>query len=405
MSSMIKKSLFNNSQIVSVRLEELERENIRLKIKNKSLEKRLAEVTFLHDVLTDLIKTGDFQGTTEAILEMAVKITKSEAGYVVMGSRKDDSLRIVSCWGECRPTVKDWLTENSELYHKCLDTSMYILTQEENSFQPLKRLDSLLRSLIAVPMNVDNKHLGILVLMHRHKDQDRHCFDYNENDRSTVVDFAKQAALILDNTQLKIEYGRQDIFLKTLSVLTSAIDAKDSYTRYHSRNVGMFAVALARGLGLTEEEVTSIHYGAILHDIGKIGIPETILNKPSKLSDSEIQIIKTHPMIGANMLSPIDSLGEAIHIVRYHHERFDGRGYPDGLKGEAIPYTARIVCIADAWDAMTSHRSYRQALPVEIAARELEEGAGSQFDSAMVKIFLNLIHKKTDLGDYEYLFS
>lgn len=387
-----------NNHVDILRLERLEKLNAKLISKNKTLKKNLKETSFLHEVLTDLIKTGDFYGTTEAILKMAVRITDSEVGFILMESKKADRLNIITSWGKCEDSVGEWLQQDIKLFQKCVNSKIVVMTQENRLFRTFEQLDPLLRSLIAVPLKVDKKCLGILVLMHRHHGQDEHRIEYNQNDIPTVLAFARQAGLILDNTRLKIEHGRRELFLKTITVLTSAIDAKDAYTRYHSRNVGIYAVALAKGLGLSEEEITSIHYGAILHDIGKIGVPEVILNKPDKLTVEEISIIKTHPKIGANMLDPIDPLEDALDIVRYHHERFDGKGYPSGLKGESIPYCARIACIADSWDAMTSHRSYRKALPVETAIKELQEGAGSQFDPYMVGVYIDIINENPELG-------
>jgi len=180
------------------------------------------------------------------------------------------------------------------------------------------------------------------------------------------------------------------MYFNTIKAFTSAIDAKDVYTQNHSRRVAESSVAFARELQLTEQEIMNIGYGATMHDIGKIGVPELILNKNGKLLEEEFELIKAHPAIGAKILEPIDFSKAALDIVRYHHERYDGKGYPDGLRGEAIPYTARIVAIADAWDAMFSHRSYRSALSFEEAVAELRQGAGSQFDPYLAKVFIDM---------------
>lgn len=185
--------------------------------------------------------------------------------------------------------------------------------------------------------------------------------------------------------------NNKEAYFKTITALTSAIDAKDTYTRNHSKNVARYAVSLGKSLGLSEKELTGMRYGAVLHDIGKIGIPDAILNKPGKLSEDEFKIIMGHPSIGASILAPIDFLKDSRDIVEHHHERYDGCGYPFGLKGESIPFAARIVGIVDSWDAMTSDRSYRCALSREKAIRQLEDGSGSQFDPIMVKTFINSV--------------
>ncbi|MCL6479915.1 MAG: HD domain-containing protein [Peptococcaceae bacterium] len=376
------------------RFKELEQQNNELLAVNRMLQKKVKELTFLHQVLTGLIKNYNLEGTIEAILDMAIRITDSEAGYVMLKSKGCSSLEIISARGESGISLREYLQSNTGIYQMCASSKVVVLTDGEPSFKPFQERDSLLRSLMAVPLIVESRVIGILLLMHRHQGQDDHRIEYTDNHRSTVMAFAGQAALILDNTRLKIEYGKRDAYLKTITALTSAIDAKDTYTRNHSRNVARYAVALGEGLGLSSKEIINIHYGAILHDIGKIGVPEVILNKPGHLAPDEFLTIKSHPTIGANILAPIDFLGEALNIVRYHHERYDGNGYPAGLKGESIPYAARVVGIADAWDAMTSHRSYRRALTVETAIRELQEGAGGQFDPAMVNIFTEIIKNK-----------
>ncbi|MEW6697605.1 MAG: HD-GYP domain-containing protein [Bacillota bacterium] len=380
-----------------LRLEQLERQNKELLAINNLLRNKMKEISFLHGVLTDLIKTCDFEGTVEAILDMAIKITDSEAGFILLAPRGCDSLEVIAARGQFETSVKDYLQNHTCLVRDCFSSRVVEFSRHHPALKPLRERDASLRSLMAVPLQVNSLVIGALILMHRHQGQDAHRIEYTDTDRSSVLSFAGQAAFILDNTRMKIEYGRRDVYLKSISALTSAIDAKDAYTRNHSRNVARYAVALGEGLGLSEEELTHIHFGAILHDIGKIGVPEFILNKPGRLSLEEFQTIKAHPTIGAHILSPIDFLKEALNVVLYHHERFDGSGYPEGLRGEAIPYTARLTSIADAWDAMTSQRAYRDALPLNTAVRELQKGAGSQFDPVMVNVFTKLIQTKPEM--------
>ncbi|MCL5780762.1 MAG: HD domain-containing protein [Firmicutes bacterium] len=382
---------------MQLRIEQLEQQNEELLAINRMLCKKVKEISFLHGVLTDLIKTYDFEGTVEAILDMAMKITNSEAGFIALAPRVCDRLEVIAARGQFEPAVKEYLQNNTCLVRGCFSSRVVEFTSNHAAFKPLRQRDAFLRSLMAVPLQVNSLVIGVLILMHRHHGQNTHRIEYTDTDRSSVLSFAGQAALILDNTRMKIEYGRRDVYLKSISALTSAIDAKDTYTRNHSRNVARYAVALGEGLGLSSEELTHIHFGAILHDIGKIGVPEFILNKPGRLSPDEFQTIKEHPTIGAHILAPIDFLKEALNVVLYHHERYDGSGYPKGLKGEAIPYTARLVSIADAWDAMTSQRAYRGALPLETAVRELEQGAGGQFDPVMVNVFSGIIKSKPEV--------
>ena len=179
--------------------------------------------------------------------------------------------------------------------------------------------------------------------------------------------------------------------LELANSLAGAIDAKDPYTKGHSTSVSRYSEALARAINLPEDEVQKIKLGALLHDVGKIGIPENVLKKPDKLSDEEWQIMKQHPVIGAEkVLAPNEALRELIPMVKYHHEHIDGTGYPEHLKGDEIPLEAKIIAVADTYHALISDRPYRKGMSVEKACSILKEGAGKQWDSELVRYFISL---------------
>jgi len=180
-------------------------------------------------------------------------------------------------------------------------------------------------------------------------------------------------------------------FLDTIRSLSATIDAKDPYTRGHSSRVAAYATALAREMGWTEDKVELLRYAALIHDLGKVAIPEAILKKKGKLTASEYAQMKEHSLIGSTIIKDIKFLAGGAEIIRHHHERWDGRGYPDGLMGELIPEGSRILSVADAFDAMTSDRSYRRAMDVTTAIREIREGAGSQFDPRIAEAFIRII--------------
>ena len=187
------------------------------------------------------------------------------------------------------------------------------------------------------------------------------------------------------------EIINQSHLIEVVTSLASAIDAKDEYTKGHSSSVSRYAEALARALNMPEKDVERIKLGALLHDIGKIGIPESVLKKPSKLNDEEWEIMKQHPTIGAEkVLLPNESLHDLIPIVKYHHEHWDGSGYPEKLKGEDIPLAARIVSVADAYHALISDRPYRKGMSNEKACEILKVGAGIQWDKNLVRAFINI---------------
>jgi HD-GYP domain-containing protein (c-di-GMP phosphodiesterase class II) len=184
------------------------------------------------------------------------------------------------------------------------------------------------------------------------------------------------------------------VYRETLGSLSSALEAKDAYTSEHAQEVGDLAVAVGRGLGLDASALRAVELGALLHDIGKIRIPEAILNKPGPLDDDEWVVMRSHPEAGERILAPIASLADVLPIVRSSHERWDGRGYPDGVAGEEIPVGARIVAVCDAYRAMVEPRPYRGALPRDVALTELRRGAGSQFDAACVRALLEALDER-----------
>jgi putative nucleotidyltransferase with HDIG domain len=180
----------------------------------------------------------------------------------------------------------------------------------------------------------------------------------------------------------------QELFLETIRTLAAAIDAKDPYTRGHSERVSSYSMAISRHLGLNQEEVFRVHIAAILHDVGKLGIRESILNKPGGLSDEEFEVMRQHPSIGAQIMSPIRMLKDIIPGIRNHHETWDGTGYPDHLSGEEIPMVARIIGVADTFDAMTTTRPYQQAMTLDYVLQKMRSMSGSRFDPVVVEAFI-----------------
>lgn len=224
--------------------------------------------------------------------------------------------------------------------------------------------------------------------------------DYDFWDEDAVNSFAtvmakKQSKLGIDFENTLVEqfnnknFVSQNHLIEVVTSLASAIDAKDEYTKDHSSSVSRYSVALAKAINLPEEEVDKIKLGALLHDVGKIGIPENILTKAAKLTDEEFKIIQQHPVIAVEkILETTPLLRELIPIVKYHHEQWNGKGYPCGLKGEEIPLAARIVAIADTYHALISDRPYRKGMSFEKACSILEEGAGIQWDKELVRQFI-----------------
>jgi putative nucleotidyltransferase with HDIG domain len=209
--------------------------------------------------------------------------------------------------------------------------------------------------------------------------------DMNKNLEEKVRDRTKQ--LDGKNRELRTAY------IQTIRALAEAIDAKDSYTRGHSERVAVYASRLGHQMGLRKELIERIYFAGLLHDVGKIGIPDAIITKPDRLTPEEYEEIKKHPEIGAKILEPVEFLHSIVPCVRHHHEWYDGcsAGYPEQLGGEQIPLPARVIVVADTVEAMTSDRPYRKALPIDVVVTELHKYSGTQFDPVVVDAFLRLL--------------
>ena len=188
----------------------------------------------------------------------------------------------------------------------------------------------------------------------------------------------------------------EEAYMSTIETLRYTVEAKDTYTKGHSDRVSQYSVLIGKHLGLSDKELHNLELGGLFHDIGKIGIPDGILRKESKLTDDEYSEIKNHPSIGVHILSSATIFKDIIPIVKHHHEKYDGNGYPGKLKGDEIPYLARIAAIADTFDAMTSKRSYRDSLPLEVVINEFKRCKGTQFDPKLDDVFLDILENHYD---------
>ncbi|MFH2128372.1 MAG: HD domain-containing phosphohydrolase [Pseudomonadota bacterium] len=239
-------------------------------------------------------------------------------------------------------------------------------------------------SMVILPLMSRGKVIGILAAdQHELADNAKNA---PKLDRDFLGVFANQIALAIENA--KMYQDLRDSILGTMKALALALEAKDPYTAGHSERVRQMAARLAQRLGMSDDEIQHISNGCILHDIGKIGINREILNKPGKLDNGEMEVVRQHPRLGHAIVLPLALNPAVSSIVRQHHERFDGNGYPDGLVGEDIPQAVRVVAICDAFDAMTTDRPYRHSLPKSEAYNRLQEAAGTQFDPFLVAEFM-----------------
>jgi HD-GYP domain-containing protein (c-di-GMP phosphodiesterase class II) len=242
------------------------------------------------------------------------------------------------------------------------------------------------RNLITVPLGTEERMFGFLVATNIQNKP-----DFDTTDIKLFNSVANQCMVFIENNRLFDEL--KELFIGSLKALTNSIDAKDQYTRGHSERVAFIsrwiAEHLAKTQPITEDEIHKIYLAGLLHDIGKIGVSEAVLRKQGRLTDDEHKMIQTHPGIGGSILAEIQQMKDVMPGVMGHHERLDGKGYPNGLSGDEIPLVARIVSLADAFDAMTSKRVYRDAMSIRRALAEIEKGIGTQFDEDVARAFLD----------------
>mgnify|MGYP000630866470 CR=1 FL=1 len=232
--------------------------------------------------------------------------------------------------------------------------------------------------------------LGILIVCDK-----KSLRPFSKKEENFLTNVARVSAVVIKNSQLNEQM--QEDYIKTISALALALDARDPYTRWHSENVTRYSVEIAKAMGCTLSYIETVRRAALLHDIGKIGIPDNILLKQGKLTDEEFQQIKLHPVKGENIIKTLPFLKEVSSLVRHHHERYDGKGYPDKIQGKKIELGAAILAVADSFDAMISDRPYRKALSLEEAINELKVNKGKQFFPQVVDCFLNIIENNPSI--------
>jgi putative methionine-R-sulfoxide reductase with GAF domain len=241
------------------------------------------------------------------------------------------------------------------------------------------------KSLICAPLCIKRNMLGVIEVLNK---RDGGVFD--EQDEKAVTSIATTAAMAIENT--RIQQSLLDAYKSTINAMATAIDAKDRFTQGHSERVMEYSLKAGEALSLNDDEAEVLRYAGVLHDVGKIAIDSSILGKPGPLTPGEWEIMYTHPTVGARLLKEIPFLERAAELVLRHHERFDGTGYPDRLRGEDIPLGARIIAAAEAFDTMTTDRPYRSALSIDAAVKELNNCAGKQFCPLAVKGLLAGLH-------------
>ncbi|MFQ5901287.1 MAG: HD domain-containing phosphohydrolase [Thermodesulfobacteriota bacterium] len=378
---------------------------------NLSLKRKLREISLLLETSITISSSLDLTHILQSFAEKMSKRAVTTACRILFLDDTGKNL-IVQAAAPIRNLIWDpdigmvSPVDRSNIYKKIITTKRHILIYGDN-LKKIARKDGEWRfltgslknvqSVLLIPLIFQGKVLGIVSLGESRR-WSRSPFDTGKIRLCKAI--ANQAATAIENARLFDEVKKkseelEDTCFESMKVLSQSIEQKDEYTREHSERMVKYSLLLGDKLGLSEEEKKPLRYSAVLHDIGKINIKGAILGKPASLKISEYNEIKTHPEKGAELIKAIKFLQPVIPIILHHHEKWNGEGYPDGLKGGKIPIGARIICILDAYDAMTSDRPYKRARGREWAISELKRFSGKQFDPQVVKAFLEILAEES----------
>lgn len=284
-------------------------------------------------------------------------------------------------FGHDHPIVKWLIQQNGILSKDVLDISPIFKGMWKNELEYLNEFPAQL----LIPLNTRGELVGFLIVASKRSAQ-----AYTHDDEVILSTLANQTAVVIENARLYEDL--EATFVQTVVTLANAIDIRDTYTSSHSQRIAEWAAEIARILGCSTQEIQAIYWGGLLHDIGKIGIPDEILRKAGKLDEAEWEIVRRHTILGAQLVSPIKKLAAVAPIIECSHERYNGSGYPHGLKGEEIPLGARIIGVVDSYSAMRDERSYKKPISHEEAIAELKRNSGILFDPQVVQVFLYIVN-------------
>ncbi len=355
----------------------------------EAIRRSAVESRSLYEISRALGSTLDVKALLDLVVHFAIGVVHGDVASIMLLDEEKEELIIKASIGLTESVVKKtrvkvgesiagWVAKTGE--------ALWISdVSKDERFKDLKPREKLAAA-ICVPLIVKEKILGVLSVGSYYPQR------FLESDLRMISTLAGQAAVAVNNAQL---FSRlEELYFLTVKAFVAAIEAKDPYTRGHSERVTRNAVAIAREINLSDEEVKLIETAGLLHDIGKIGVKEEILNKPSGLTTEEYDMVKLHPLIATKIVEEIPTLRKIVPLIAHHHERYDGNGYVNGLKGETIPLGARILAVADAFDAMTSVRPYRAAKSLEKAISELKKNSKTQFDPKIVEVFCKLLEEE-----------
>jgi len=341
----------------------------------------------LHEVTKQLALTLEVHELNAKFLDFSLKMVHADGGSLLLVDQAGKLAITETAGAHFEPIY--WLSKPFVAASRLVAQQHEPLLIKKSSEPPPGNLPPIpgeIRSLISYPLKTASRVIGVLNLV-RLATKD----PFSSLDMEIINVLASQASIAIENVRLY--HNIRDNYLKTIKAFALAVEAKDEYTHGHSENVMQYTIYLAKKLGLSDTELELVKYAGLLHDIGKIGISENILNKTAKLTPQEFDEIKKHPELGARIISDVPFLKSLVPMVLHHHEFYNGNGYPAKIAGEAIPFGARILSVADAYEAMTSNRPYRKSLSKEVALNILKEEREKQFDPQIVDAFLEIMQE------------
>ncbi|WP_435549325.1 HD domain-containing phosphohydrolase [Desulfobacterium sp. N47] len=364
---MKERELFVNSILLKEATEK-NREIVKI---NLELQQKVKEVEVINLILRKLENPQGTSGLLNTLVELASEITKCDEAYFCFFDKNHND-----------PTILAFYPKNDNGHTAGIETIVKhnIKKVADEGIPLIIKSNNKYNSTMAIPLKIKSNVFGILVLFN--KDKSRY---FIKKDLYYMNFLLNKASSLVEN-QVLYENIFENLF-STLYAFVKIIEAKDPYTKQHSYRVSLYARSIGNTIGCSQEDIEKLNICGLLHDIGKIGTPDSILLKPGKLSDEEYDIIKKHPIIGSNIIGQLCMWFDECKIIHHHHERFDGKGYPDGLKKEDIPILSRILSVADVYDALTSDRSYRRKMEDYVALNIIRENSGSQFDPTVVDAF------------------
>lgn len=360
----------------------------------EELEAKIKELSLLYKIGQEVASKVELDKILKIVMDRAAEVLDSRIGSILLVDPTTGELSIRWAKGLDREVVKATRLKKGEgISGWVFQQKEAILVEDlarDPRFSNREKERYYTKSLISAPLVFKDEVLGVFNLNDKGSGE-----RFNDYDLRLLEGIAVEAAIAVRN--IRIYKDLQDVYMLTLKALAATIDARDKYTRTHSENVTKYAVAIAQELKLPAQEVEVIREACQLHDLGKIGVHDYILTKPGKLTEEEWEEVKLHSLKGTEILRPLPFLNDVIELIRHHHERWDGKGYPDAHKGQEIILGARIMAVADAFDAMISERPYRKAYSKEGAIEEFKRNSGTQFDPHVVKAFLRVLKKEEKL--------